>query len=367
MDKQQIAFIICTNNPQYYNECVLYINDLYIPDGYSIDIICIQDADSMASGYNGGMQASTAKYKIYLHHDTFILNRNLISDILAVFLQNADVGMIGVLGSVQLPSDANCYLSWTVGNVFAYSGEILIKSDLYQPERGSYLPVAAIDGMILITQYDLPWREDFLDGWDFYDISQSLEMRKHGYKVVIPYQETPWCYHDCGPSKLQNYDFYRKQLLQMYPETFTSQTDEAATDERQQLLTEAEKIRNSMIQIFEHKAYDSLYELLPELRLFANTDRQLCEIINLMEIYAAEKDSSSEAHSYWFRLNDWDIIFEQYTLIRFILLRAGYEREDTRIDELRELVQKQDISQDAIRNISRLSLGDIPNVLKTLF
>lgn len=78
MNTNQFAFIICTNNVQYYNECVRYIKDLYVPDGYDIDIICIQDADSMTQGYNAGMQASDAAYKVYLHQDTFILNRNFL-------------------------------------------------------------------------------------------------------------------------------------------------------------------------------------------------------------------------------------------------------------------------------------------------
>lgn len=45
MNTKQVAFIICTNNMQYYSECVRYIQDLYVPPGYDIDIICIQDAD----------------------------------------------------------------------------------------------------------------------------------------------------------------------------------------------------------------------------------------------------------------------------------------------------------------------------------
>ena len=52
MNTSQFAFIICANNEQYYSECVRYIQDIYVPENYSIDIICIQEADSMAQGYN---------------------------------------------------------------------------------------------------------------------------------------------------------------------------------------------------------------------------------------------------------------------------------------------------------------------------
>lgn len=51
MDEKKITFIICVNDLWYYEECVRYIKELYVPDGHSIDILCIQEADSMAQGY----------------------------------------------------------------------------------------------------------------------------------------------------------------------------------------------------------------------------------------------------------------------------------------------------------------------------
>ena len=63
MNKQKIAFIICTNNALYYEECVRYINELEVPVGYCTDIICIQEANSMAEGYNAGMQEILAPHR----------------------------------------------------------------------------------------------------------------------------------------------------------------------------------------------------------------------------------------------------------------------------------------------------------------
>ena len=67
MNNNQIAFIMCTNDEQYCEECIRYINDLKIPDGYEIDIITVKDAPSMTSGYNAAMNSSDAKYKVYMH------------------------------------------------------------------------------------------------------------------------------------------------------------------------------------------------------------------------------------------------------------------------------------------------------------
>ena len=48
---------------------------LILPDDYSIEIIVVHNASDMTSGYNAAMLSSDAKYKIYLHHDTFIINK----------------------------------------------------------------------------------------------------------------------------------------------------------------------------------------------------------------------------------------------------------------------------------------------------
>ena len=79
--------------------------------------------------------------------------------------------------------------------------------DYEYPEEAKHgvIEVEASDGLLMVTQYDFPWRDDLFDKWDFYDVSQSLEFIRHGYKVVVPYMETPWCIHDDGFVNLKNY------------------------------------------------------------------------------------------------------------------------------------------------------------------
>ena len=79
-----------------------------------------------------------------------------------------------------------------------------------------YQVVQAIDGLLMATQVDIPWRDDVFTGWDFYDISQSTEFRKNGYKVVVPYMETPWCLHDDGLLNYSNYFHWRDVYLKEY-------------------------------------------------------------------------------------------------------------------------------------------------------
>jgi len=82
--------------------------------------------------------------------------------------------------------------------------------------QGDYQSVEAIDGLLMATQYDIPWREDVFQKWDFYDVSQSFEFRKRGYEVIVPKMEKPWCIHDDGVMNLENYYEERKKFLREY-------------------------------------------------------------------------------------------------------------------------------------------------------
>lgn len=216
--ENKFAFILCSNQELYLQECIYYLSKLHIPEGYEIELLSINDARSIAGGYNEGQRTSNARYKIYMHHDVFILNRNFLYDILKIFNSDSNIGMIGMVGALQMPPDGVMWHGYRTGALYetAYKKEEY-STYQFQPEDGIHT-VEAIDGLMMITSVDLPWREDILDGWDFYDVSHSLEMRRKGYRVVVPEQHNPWCFHDDGILSLQNYDYYRKICMKEYSE-----------------------------------------------------------------------------------------------------------------------------------------------------
>lgn len=213
MNAQKIAFIICVNNDILFQECVLYLNQLEIPEGMEAEIVEIRQAESMAAGYNEGMESSDAKYKVYLHQDVYIVNTRFIYDILSIFRAREQIGMIGLVGSPKLPVDA---VMWHGPRVRDGNKTEMWEHYRYQLSDGVW-NVQAVDGLLIATQYDLPWRSDIMDGWDFYDISQSFEMQRAGYRVVVPIQNFCWYIHDEKPClNLWNYDKYRKRFLNEY-------------------------------------------------------------------------------------------------------------------------------------------------------
>ena len=213
-DTREICFIICTNNQLYAAECIYYINHLIVPEGYHIDILTVEDAKSMTSGYNEAMQCSKAKYKVYLHHDTFIVYPDFIEDLLRIFQSDATVGMVGVVGVPQMPENG---IMWDLDRYgMTYEQHVYETVLLSNPCRQPLEKVEAVDGLLMATQYDFPWREDLFDKWDFYDCSQSMEFIRHGYQVVVPRMEVPWCVHDCGFINLDNYDEERLKFVAEY-------------------------------------------------------------------------------------------------------------------------------------------------------
>lgn len=210
----KICFITCVNNEKYEEEEKKYLKHLYVPKGYEIETCFIKDARSMAAGYNIGMKQSDAKYKVYLHQDVFIVHRYFIRDILSIF-QKSEIGMIGMVGSQKLPENAIMWDGPRIGKLYA---NIIYKSieSVLGEVKGSWENVEAIDGFLMATQYDLPWREDLFTEWDFYDISQSMEFIRRGYQVVVPNQTQAWCIHDNGFYNLKNYFRNRKKFKKEY-------------------------------------------------------------------------------------------------------------------------------------------------------
>lgn len=215
MEENIISFIVCTNNELLFNSIYQFILALNVPKGYDIEVLPIVGAKSMCSGYNQGMKASKGKYKIYIHQDLYIFNRNILQNILDIF-ENKDIGLIGVVGAKEIPASLVWWEAPTkIGKVYEHRDSIAELK--FNEVNGKYEEVSLVDGLIIATQYDIPWREDICDGWHFYDIAQCIEFLLRGKKVVVPNQETPWCLHyGDGKSSMDDYLYYRGIVLHEY-------------------------------------------------------------------------------------------------------------------------------------------------------
>lgn len=318
MNERKIAFIICVNNLLYFEECKYYIDNLKVPAGCEVDILAIQEADSMCAAYNLGMNSTDAKYKIYMHQDVFICNRDFIKNIIDIFEKDKTVGMIGMMGGNGMPKTAVTYLAWNVGLVdcrdadMAYylSGAPEIKTDTY---------VEAIDGLLMATQYDVPWREDLFKDFDFYDISGSFEMRKNGYQVLVPFMKEPWVIHDSSFAKLSRYDKNRKICQKEYPECLYAEDgfEFVYHEEWEKLSLELAAQLKDLISSGKWSVVCSIIEQYRK----GNMKDSTLEMLGIMaDIWKKEQEAGIE-QGFFVGLTDYKDVYEKYITVRFLLRR----------------------------------------------
>lgn len=363
LNDKKIAFIVCSNNELYCSECIWYLERLTVPDGYEREIINIRDALSMAEGYNAAMHESDAKYKVYLHQDVFIFHKNFIKDIIETFQSDSGLGLLGVVGGVDIPSTAVIWCAWNRGKTYVCDNKTGRLLDSHKMIKGSYMEVEAVDGMLMATQYDIEWRNDLGLGWDFYDISQSLEFRRHGLKVGIPRQETAWCMHDCGYSKLKGYDLSRKKILLEYPDYFSGPFIERYKGEQEieALNGKLTEILKSLIMRGETEYAEEIIKTLNKEQIRNN---ELQYVMNITELLLAEKKETSLGFTEG--LNDWEEVKNKYICIKFIIQYWENDIDKAEIYSLKEMLQKGEISRQAILVIAKHSAYDYKKVEEKL-
>lgn len=341
-DNHKIAFVTACSNERCYQECLAYLRQLEVPDGFLVEYIPIWGAYSMAAAYNEALSRTNAKYKVYLHQDMFLINRRILKEMLNVFYADALIGMIGVTGGRNLPGSGRMATAWNCGRVFVCNGwtTLLLSGDEPSMQSG-YIEVEAIDGMLMMTCRDLYWREELFDGWDFYDISQCFEFRRRGMKVVIPWQGETWGFHDCGQTNYENYEKYRIIAKKEYKDFLGSEEVSEAVGEAV-LITQSKQIISDLINLINHERLEIvdrvISAVMEKLENVKGVDRIKC----LTEIYELEK--ACEIHPYFNELfNGFQAMSEKFDELKYMFRRLEYNIPEAK-EEVRILLEKKDVS-----------------------
>jgi hypothetical protein len=324
MNGNKICFIICTNNEIWYEECKLYIQTLYVPKDYLIEVIPVIDAKSMTAGYNTAMGLSDAKYKVYLHHDVFILNKNFIQETLSIFNRNKEIGMLGMVGSWDIKKQYIDALEWECGRIAVGTGSEMV--DVTYGKMANDLEyVDCVDGLLIMTQYDIFWREDLFQSWHFYDRSQCMEFKRAGYCVVVPKQDRPWCLHDSGVSSLlcwnDGLDIFYKEYGEFFYDKLSMEKGRSAKHEG--LQNNIKNISQAIIQRIDSGNIQAAREAYDKLRPYEEVfDKTLALMWILFEIY-----DSGKVRLFWCPDDTFDIMEMKYHLLKFTLRNVQYKMQ----------------------------------------
>lgn len=346
--KEKICFIICVSNEIYLNECTYYIKNLKCPRDMEVDIICIRGAESMCAGYNKAMRQSDAKYKVYLHQDVFIRNQNFIHDIVKAFRSNSAIGMIGMVGGIGMPQNAVTYLAWNAGCVDTREPDIAYRM-LCAPDQKKDMEVSAIDGLLIATQVDLPWREDLFHDFDFYDVSQSFEMQRAGYKVLVPVQKEPWVIHECNYAKLKKYDKNRKICQNEYPEFLTGKNEfEFVYHKEWEELSD--ELADMVGKLVEKQEWDQVHDLLAVYHNNQLKNSRLEMYASMLEL-ALQDQKDQNKPAFFDGLHTLDKMVEKYLETRFKLLRIECDMPETDYEDLKEDICAGSLSLDVVMSL----------------
>ncbi len=220
-DCNKICFIYCSNNEQLVLESLQTVSSLITPPGFTWEYRIMKNASCITQAYNDAINSTNAKYKVYLHQDIMILNKNFIRDMLSLFNKYPSLALMGVVGAKVLPPNGIWVESNSGYGKFYWGNQNAMELYAWNEVLNELEPVQVVDGIIMMTQYDLPWRADLFRNWHFYDISQCLEFGKLGWLIGIPRQREPWCLHKLHIMSNIGYEAERQLFLREYGHLIT--------------------------------------------------------------------------------------------------------------------------------------------------
>ena len=262
-------------------------------------------------------------------------------DVISIFQTDPKLAMLGVIGGKDLPQDADIWDAWNCGGTYGADSRDAFTIRLKQDEKLPYMEVEAVDGMLMITQYDLKWREDLDLGWDFYDISQSLEFRRKGYKVGIPFQKQPWCMHDSGYSKLNHYDEVRKRMIGEYTEAFSKPFEPHYNLE---VLALEQQIFERMKVCMEQGELAQAFEIAKMVKDKKIRNTNLQYALNIVEILEEEM-RAKVTDGFLSNVYTWEDMKRKYDEIKFFLRHVEYGLYEKNTEHLYERIKAELVSK----------------------
>lgn len=196
MNNKKICFIVDSKDTKYSSESIHYISNLFLPKGYEIDVLLLENSNNIATEYNNIIKYNDSKYKIYLQKDVFIINKNFILDILTIFNSDEGIGIIGVNGSEVIKSTLNLDdNNIRYGKLYKREDGYINLVD-YKEITDDYKEVSLIDRCIVATQIDVEFKEDIICTGEFINVIQCIEFSKIRKKIVVAKQLEPWVLQD---------------------------------------------------------------------------------------------------------------------------------------------------------------------------
>ncbi len=179
--KPSLSVIICSANTARLNETQRMYRHLL--QDVEHELIGIQDARSLAEGYNRGLKSASGDIVVLAHDDARVLNPDFAARLIDA-LSRHDI--VGVAGAYKLKGAA-----WHFAGHPDLCGQIAMPGDdlgrittLYGINAPECAGLLALDGVFLAARRDTAMRVGFdaetFDDWHLYDIDFSYRAAQMG-------------------------------------------------------------------------------------------------------------------------------------------------------------------------------------------
>ena len=215
INEHKIAVIVFDSDGVSCKKLKENVNSCILPKNFRLDFIIITDTENRVEAYNKAILKSNAKYKFYIDEHTVLLQENLFEKFIRLFSDNPKVGVIGCIGTSEIPLNGIAYqadIEKTYGVWFTGATKILDQGSAFD---GAYKEVQCIFDGLIATQYDLKWREDIsTNGCNCFEFpSQCINFSRNNYKVVVISQDSPliWKANDNYPAPEPSQQIFLKE------------------------------------------------------------------------------------------------------------------------------------------------------------
>ena len=178
---QPVSVLVCSRSAERFARAEAMYHRLLgeVPH----EIIVIDDARSLAEGYNRALGRARHEIVVFAHDDVDILSPDFAARLLRGISRH---DLVGVAGTRKLVGGAwhfagHPHLAGQVGMPGAEGGYVVTLYDVMERETKG---LQALDGLLLATRRDSALRLGFdeatFDGWHLYDLDFSLRAAQEG-------------------------------------------------------------------------------------------------------------------------------------------------------------------------------------------
>lgn len=191
MNENKICFILYCGDHMKHSDALVYIQELNVPENMQIECLTVESNENRYDAFNEGMYSSNAKYKVYMDFNNYILNKNIIYDIMEIFHSDDKIGILGIAGK----KNTACINAGTAeyGKKLMDYFDFGLRMENFREVEDFVEIVDTLANTLVITAYDFPWDKENEIDLDGCITLHCKKFMQEGYKVGVVRQNMPWC------------------------------------------------------------------------------------------------------------------------------------------------------------------------------